>query len=182
MIISNQLKSVTKSAVIVIIIILLMLFLFKKESPVTIPGDKSPITLQEGEKEVIGVVNDKITIVRRESDGKVTQVTKYIPPDGGAKITVNEDGEVEVYVKNKGFTFSPGLGVYYGHDIRIALGSDLVYYNRHTLAVGVGFGKPVIAVPYVAWGYTPDWRWANTALTLGYEFGHSILGGIKVRF
>lgn len=174
-----------RDLVIIGLLIFAANFLFNKEKPVVIPGHKpdQSIVLQENEKEIIGVVGNKITVAKRGKDGKVETETKYVPPDGGAKIAFKKDGSVEVRVKNKGLSASPGLSLLYADSLRAGIDLNLAYWNRLGISMGVGLGRHPVAVPFAAVNYSwGNVRFRNTALMVGYTTRKTWLVGVRVRF
>jgi len=80
-----------------------------------------------------------------------TWVTKHIPEEGGAEISVDDSGKIEIEIRNKGFCLRPqaSFGGSFGlHDItwKAGIAFRVWYWNR--------FGG------YIGGYYTPD----------GYEF------------
>jgi len=176
-------RSNWKLVAMLVLLVITYKVIFKREGPVMIPGDGGVIALKEGEKEVVGIVGRKITTVRGTYGGDTEVKTRYIPADGGARVTIHNDGTVNVKVRNKGLAMSPGLGVYYADTLRPSLDLNVAYWNRLGVNVGLGFGKHPGAVPFIAVNYAwGNVRFQNTSIMAGYDARRYWLVGARVRF
>lgn len=128
-----------------------------------------------------------VSVARKDSKGGVTFTSRYVPPEGEVDVVVSTATGAPVTtvtVKDKGFCFSSGL--YITEEIGVkaspwtyGLGAKVGFAGRFGLDVGLS--GPQWAV-FGAVSYTPEWRFQNTSLWLGYNTRQTIAGGLLVRF
>lgn len=105
----------------------LFLWLGKKRAAVQIEP------LEDGIQKQI-ILEDRVLIQKTRVDGSTRTETAYIPPEGGLNIRQQDDGELKLDIKDKGFTLRPFAGAFItpqGPDI--ALGIRLIYWQRYGL-------------------------------------------------
>lgn len=124
--------------VIFLVILLFQNYLLRRTNEKTI---KNSGFLPEGVKQEIVVKKDKVTIKEKNINEKTGSTSiktevKYIPPEGELKVTVNDNGNVSYTLKNKGFTFTPGIIVIPSKETDLGAVIRLVYWNRFGAGTG----------------------------------------------
>ena len=100
-------------------------------------------------------------------------------PDRTSKIDVHKDGSVSVTSPQFGFEERPFIGVMVSDQFRFVAGSDLVYYKRLDLGVGVGvnrFGGSFTGIAKVSYNI-----WSNISVGMSYDTAQHIGVGLTVR-
>jgi hypothetical protein len=138
------------------------------------PFDGAPMP----QDEVLNVqVKDNFIHVRTKEE----TVSSYVPSHGSADVKVNDKGEVTVDVKNKGFYFSPAIGVLMTSKLDAVVAAELGYWNRFELVAGVsaprwaafgGIGYRLDQIRYLK----------NTSIYIAYTSRKEVGAGLMVRF
>lgn len=61
----------------------------------------------------------------------------YVPPEGYALIKIDDKGKPTLTIKNKGFTFKPGIGILYSGKLIPEIDFKFVYWTRWSLKSGI---------------------------------------------
>ncbi len=93
--------------------------------------------LTEQIKMSASVSKEKIVWKYKTAEQKVITQIKYVPIESGAEITVDNDDNIVVDVKTKGFCIKPNIDVFYDDGIKGGLAFRLIYWNRWGLSAGV---------------------------------------------
>ena len=172
-----------KLPVLIGLIAAIGLFLYKcNVDPKPNPTD---IKLQADDNAKVVVGKNKITVVRRDSNGNPIADTKFIPDH--ATVTIKKNGDVEFTVKQVGLQFEPGIGIMgYSKGGALELDVQFAYWKRIGFSTGLGVqmtAKPDI-IPFAAVVYRLPWDVvSNTSITLGYApLQKSPVAGLRVRF
>lgn len=144
----------------------------------TEPGKLAP-----GEKERIEVKGRTVTVIRADKT-----VRSYAP--GGARVSVRDDGTVNVDIKRFGLSHEAGLGVAWNGDkLKLSLDGKFVYYRRLGLHGALTYDptstklKDIIRPAAFVSSTMPFDGFANTSLFLGTElFPQRLTGGIRLAF
>lgn len=83
------------------------------------------------------VQKEKIVWKYKTAEQKVITQIKYIPIESGAEITVDNDDNIVVDVKTKGFCVKPNINIFYDDGIKGGLAFRLIYWNRWGFSAGV---------------------------------------------
>lgn len=133
---------ITKIVLFILIIFLSILlfqnYLLRKSNDRTI---KNSGYLPEGTRQEITVKKDKVVIknkVENKDTGskEIKTDIKYLPPEGELKVSVKDNGDVSYTLKNKGFTFTPGVIVIPSKETDIGAVVRFVYWNRFGAGTG----------------------------------------------
>jgi hypothetical protein len=141
------------------------------------PSDLLEEPLQETEASRVVIEDRKISVLSR----KGTKAA-YVPSSGHVVVSTKKDGQVDIKVKQAGFSLQAGLGGVYADTGRLTLDLQCAYYRRIGFHLGVGFAdaRPTVS-PYAAVSYRLDAiRLANTSLVAGMTFRKEPLIGIRV--
>lgn len=106
----------------------------------------------------------------------------YVPSSGHAVVSTSKDGNVEIAVKQKGFSLQGGFGGIYSDAPRLALDVQWAYYRRFGFHCGIAGGdaRPAI-VPFFAVSYRLDQiRLSNTSLMVGVTTRKEPVIGLRV--
>lgn len=129
--------------------------------------------LPDDVKQEVVFKKDKVTIKEKVKDKKTGAVLvkteiKYVPPEGQVSVVTKEDGESIVTVKNKGFTFTPGISVIPAKETNVGVSTRLIYYKR--LGAGIGGVISIEDNPKVgAIGFIDYRFYSNFALGVAYR-------------
>jgi hypothetical protein len=108
-------------------------------------------------------------------------ISEYVPSHGSADVKVNDKGEVQLDIKNKGFYFSPAIGVLVTSKLDAVIAAELGYWNRFELIAGVsaprwaafgGIGYRLDQIKYLK----------NTSVYVAYTSRKEVGAGLMVRF
>lgn len=146
------------------------------------PGS-GPTTLEPGEKLRIEVEDRIIRITTPDGTKE-----EFVPDT--AKVTIHEDGEVDLKVKKLGLKAELGGGFGIASNrLKLVLDSRLAYAWRFSLHGGLTLDPAApkaidIARPIVFVAYPLLFKWTpNTSIWVGHEIlGAPIAGGLRVRF
>ena len=118
---------------------------------------------------LVDISRDSLRDVYKK-DGKVKVRTTFIPREGNVRVIEDKDGKVTVVKKTKGFTFRPGIAVYYADDKARLDGSvKVMYWNRLSLNVhGNNRGMGLSVSRYVD-DLIPYWHPSNLEGFLQYR-------------
>lgn len=97
-------------------------------------------------------------------------------------VTIDKNGNVEVYAPSKGVIFEPGLTAFYSEDrFRLGLDAQVFYWKRWGVNVGIGstVQAPYSVKAYVAGSYN---FYGNTSIFAGITQSKEIGFGVRVRF
>lgn len=140
----------------------------------------APIVLTVHEKSKIVVEKNRVRYATRTSDGKTAIKDTYVPPEGKVTVIEPKVGDLVVKVKNKGLTFSPGVG---GGLVGTTGGgfvfTKFAYYKRLGVVGGIGLNQHEEIVPFVGTTYHVK---ANSFLLFGVGTEAKIVVGVAVNF
>lgn len=179
-----MIKLLTNRLSIVLIllgILLLMLFPYWKDYRDLKRQKKMTPILKQNEKSKI-IIEDKKVIIVSKDKTKIKQGVRDIA------VTVKDDGTVDVYAPELGFTFEPGYCGFYAKE-RFYGGIDIqwAYWRNFGLYSGIGitgdsddlFG----AFNIVGIGYTLPWKlMSNTTVFTAINDSKKFSAGIRVRW
>jgi len=187
----DKIKANLKLYVILALIAALGVFGFKACRKIQEKQDKdaSSTVLKPDErgKIIVDPVKHKITTITRNPDGTEKVKETYLP-DRPSVITEDKNGKVKVVTQKFGTEVRPYLGVGGALDgtPRVHAGSDLWYYKKLDLGVGLDFNAGVFSS-------IADFRdtrisanasynvYSNTSLALSFD-NHKVVGFfVKVR-
>lgn len=138
-------------------------------------------TLKPDDRAKTVVAGDRVVSVSRmPGTPEVSGRVRYLPPEGRTEITVKENGEVLVNVRNKGFCFRPGIGVAsFGGNFSPVLDVGLAYWNRYGAVVGTGLERSTFQRPYAGVKFQVI---RNTGVFVGYSIAKDIVAGVRLTF
>jgi len=180
----NKIKSKLKLYAILGLIAALGVFGFKACRKIQKTQDTAAVSTilkpNEERKVIIDPIKHKITTVTRNPDGSTKTRETYLP-DRPTQIIENKDGTIKIIVRKFGTEVRPYIGVGFGDVTRIQIGTDVFYYKKLDLGLGLGFNptklkdiRPNLNLSYNVY--------SNTSLFIGVDSHRDILGGLKVRF
>lgn len=106
-------------------------------------------------------------------------MSDYVPDRGRADVIVDNEGVIDLHVKSAGLSLQPVFGGFVATHAHIAIGAQVVYWNRAELYVGGAY-------PLCAWagiGYRLDQIFLpNTSVLAIYTTRKEPGLGILVRF
>jgi len=91
------------------------------------------------------IENGRLIILTKDKNGNVVPQHPYVPPEGGVRVrvdgpvvsgTTTGQPRVVIDIKNKGFTFKPGIGMVYSSKIYPEFDIKFAYWNRYSVKVG----------------------------------------------
>jgi hypothetical protein len=178
----------TKLKIIGLIVLLASVVVWLNREPA--PPAVQSVTLAADEKAKVLISDKKITVVKRKADGAQKTDVHYVPDT--ATVTYKDDGNVSVYVKQAGLKLGPGVGAaVIGKDTTITLDTQVAYWRRMNLHIGVGFrtqSTPGAFHEHVrlfgAVGYQLPWTWTqNTSILVGYApVQKAAVAGLRLKF
>ena len=147
-------------------------------NPINTPTIESVTkTLKPDDAAKVVVKSNTVITVRRRKDGKVKGEAHYVPPEGSTEITVKKDGTVDTVVRNRGLTFSPGIGGAYSDRGVLVVDAKLAFWGQYSLLSGVGASRRPFV--YAAVGYH---IYRNTSVFIGVNHRQEPLAGLRVGF
>lgn len=154
-----------------------------RPSPVVVrntPATLSPELPDNAQLEV-NVTHSRVIDVKSRVGNVVNERSEYVPQDGKAQVTLLNSGQTVINVKNKGFSFVPGMGVQLTDRPRIAADFQVFYWNRWEAYIGGAFPAPV---GHIGIGYRLDQikYLANTSLCVVYTTRRNVGAELRVRF
>jgi len=93
--------------------------------------------LQEKLKMSATITKEKIIYQYKNAEQKVITKIKYLPIEGSAELTIDNNDNVDVVVKNKGFCVKPLISLFYDNKLQFGAGIRFFYWNRWGLGTGV---------------------------------------------
>ena len=152
----------------------------KKHDVLTIPE----LTTNQKEKVIIDTRTKKVTIIKKKiENGKIVQTVDELEGSRDAVITVNENNnEIQVYAPQYGWTFEPGIGICKTEtDTRVVLDSQILYYKSLGINTGISYNKNMRG--YIAISFNLPYKlFSNTSAFMGYDTGHSLILGTRLKF
>lgn len=110
----------------------------------------------------IEVNNNQGKYTYRDSSGTAKQISFYVPPSGKVQVVapkentsynlswvdkvfnkVIETDNGYIIIKDKGFAFTPMLGIFYNSKLDASLNIELLFYNRYGLGIFGSYNKVV---------------------------------------
>ena len=177
----NKIKANLKKWAILVGLILLGLFGFKACRKIEKKQDKQATSTilqpNQAEKIVVNPQNHTIEIVTPK---KTT--TTYLP-DRPTQIIENKDGTITVVDHKFGAEVKPYLGVGGALDgtPRVHLGSDVFYFHRLDLGLGLDFNPTLLKDTRVGLNLSYNF-YSNTSIALSVDNHHVPGVFLKVRF
>lgn len=115
-----------------------------KNNAETIDDLKKKLKFDNNDLAVLRFENGRLIALTRNKPGSTVsnESVPYIPPEGHAtgRLTVTNtitgDVKVEITIKDKGFTFKPGIGVLYSGKIMPEIDIKWVYWKRWSIKTG----------------------------------------------
>lgn len=152
-----------------------------KPGPGGLTVDDLAKTLAPDDKAKTVITGDTVVSVsRRPGTKEVEGKERYLPIEGKTEITVKENGEVTVNVRNKGFCFRPAIGyASFGGNFSPVFDVGLAYWNRYGAVVGTGIERGTFARPYAGVKYQII---RNTGVFVGYSIAKDIVAGVRLTF
>ena len=145
--------------------------------------------LKENEKEKIIIDTNRRTVTtinKGDPKGKNPQVVKV--REGVRKVVVIRDDRDNLTVRaiNKGFTFEPGLALYYSDKARLGLDIQVAYYKRWGVLLGAGVNmgdEPRTVRGHVAVSHALPLNFLdNTTAFIGVDHRKDLTVGLRIRF
>jgi hypothetical protein len=113
------------------------------------------------------IYKDKI-IQQIKYQDRIITVIKYLPPEGQAIITVDNNNQTTLTVKQKGFCIYPAFQGIASKTLQIGLGVRLAYWNRYGLGLGLSNEiKPYLYIDRRISDFIPFMQ--NTAVGVSYD-------------
>jgi hypothetical protein len=144
------------------------------------------LTQTEKSKVIIDSRSKKVTIVKRKGD---KQVTKEVIGARKISVTLGKDGKLNVYARNKGFVFEPGVALGIDEkDSLLGLDAQFFYWNRLGLLSGMsapprdGLRIEDLRVHAGVCYVLDQLKMPNTSLFMGYNTKRRITLGARVSF
>jgi hypothetical protein len=130
---------------------------------------------------VVDLLRDRLII---QEKGKETKVYSGVRK---AQFTELKDGEIEITVPTKGFTFEPGLTMAAGDGLRIGADIQYFYWKRWGLTVGGTLpteGRTLDRFRgHLGLSWAPYWKWVpNSSIWAGIDTGADPIFGVRTRF
>lgn len=130
-------------------------------------------TLSEDLKNKTTIYKDKVIYQTRIKEKIVTQI-KYLPPEGQAIITVDNNNQTILTVKQKGFCIYPAIQGLASKTLQIGLGVRIAYWNRYGLGLGLSNEiKPYLYIDRRISDFIPFCR--NTSVGISYDGGVGLI-------
>ena len=130
-------------------------------------------TLSEDLKSKTTIYKDKIIYQTRIKEKVVTHI-KYLPPEGQATITVDNNNQTILTVKEKGFCIYPAIQGIASKTLQIGLGVRLAYWNRYGLGLGLSNEiKPYLYIDRRISDFIPFFQ--NTSVGISYDGGVGLI-------
>lgn len=130
-------------------------------------------TLSEDLKSKTAIYKDKVIYQTRIKEKVVTQI-KYLPPEGQATITVDNNNQTILTVKQKGFCIYPAIQGIASKTLQIGLGVRLAYWNRYGLGLGLSNEiKPYLYIDRRISDFIPFCQ--NTSVGISYDGGVGLI-------
>jgi hypothetical protein len=130
-------------------------------------------TLSEDLKSKTTIYKDKVIYQTRIKEKVVTQI-KYLPPEGQATITVDNNNQTTLTVKEKGFCIYPAFQGIASKTLQIGLGVRLAYWDRYGLGLGLSNEiKPYLYIDRRISDFIPFCQ--NTSVGISYDGGVGLI-------
>lgn len=126
--------------------------------------------LSEQIKFSVSTQKEKIIWKYKQADQKVITQIKYVPIEGGAEITVDNDDNIVVDVKTKGFCVKPNIDIFYDNGVKGGLSFRLMYWNRWGFCAGVSQElKPYVMIDRRTTDFLPMFDNTSIGLAVGKD-------------
>lgn len=131
----------------------------------TISAENS--ALWEKLKSKTTITKDKI-IQQVKYQDKIITVIKYLPPEGQATITTNNQDQTELHIQQKGFCLFPAVNGIASNTLQIGFGARFLFWNRYGLGAGISNEfKPYLYIDRRVSDFIPFFQ--NTAVGVSYD-------------
>jgi len=184
----TNLKLMLRGGIGAALLVLLLIAIFQIRScmrPSTVVVKNNPALmsqeLPDNAQLEVNVTHSRVIEVKSRVGNDVHERSEYVPQDGKAQVTLLTNGQTVINVKNKGFSFVPGMGVQFTDRPRIAGDVQVFYWNRWEAYIGGAFPVPVA---HIGLGYRLDQikYLANTSLCVVYTTRRNVGAELRVRF
>lgn len=125
-------------------------------------------SLEKGIKQKIKISGNKVKILYREKE-VVKEKVIYVPKEGSVTVIENNDSEIKVVPKNKGFTLKYGFGVLYDSKFYPSLDLKFLYFKQYSLVTSAYRNGLSLNVSR----HVDDWlgdNFSNIEIQVGYNF------------
>jgi hypothetical protein len=92
------------------------------------------VKLNEKIKSLIKIDVNRIQIIYKDRD-IVKYLNIYVPPEGGATITTDDNDQIKIDYKKFGFGVYPFLGLGFSNSLKPLVGARLFYFSRYGVGV-----------------------------------------------
>jgi len=140
------------------------------------PKTTGPGILPKDDKEQIIVDPDHNSLIIRRPMKPDQHLTL---PDRPSTFDIKNDGTVKVTSAQMGWEEHPFIGGMISDQFRFAAGSDLFFYKKLDLGLGIGinrFGGSFVGLAKVSYNV-----WSNTQISMTYDTGKHIGAMLSVR-
>lgn len=132
------------------------------------PSQTNVLKPQESARLIVGA-HHLITVTPKGT------TKQYVPDSGNVTISIQKNGEVKTHVKEAGFSFHPGIGIIFADQTRLSLDTQVGYYGRFGLHLGLGLRDAPLLVGLVGGSYRLDQiHLENTSLFAGKVLGNRL--------
>ena len=117
----------------------------------------------------VTISENLIQELRRAKDGKVKTITRFLPPEGKTRVEIPKSGKPRVVVDSSGFTFRPGLSVYYFNGLKAGMSTKVFFWGRYGAVGNIERGGVAVGVSRYVDDLVPFWRPKNLELFISYR-------------